>query len=116
MVDRQEKKTGHEPIVCFAVCPSASIFACFIAFISCIKMVELCRATTEQPIHSTDQMCSGRVILPVTDCREHLASSKRGLLNTDVSLEILQDKITLRLKSMEGIFQSSAKLSKSEHT
>jgi len=37
-------------------------------------------------------------------------------LNAEVSLEILQDKLPLRLKSMESIFQSSAKLSESEHT
>jgi len=57
-VDRQEKKAGHEPIACFAACPSASISACFVFFVtlvSCIKMVELGRATTGQPIQDAAQ-------------------------------------------------------------
>lgn len=52
---------------------------------------------------------------PAGGCRERLATSERDSLNTDVSLEIPQDKVTWRLKGMEGVFQSSAKPSKSEH-
>lgn len=52
---------------------------------------------------------------PAGECGLDLASSKRGLVNADVSLEILQDKIALRLKSVEGVFQSSAKLAENEH-
>lgn len=46
---------------------------------------------------------------PAGECGLDLASSKRGLVNADVSLEILQDKIAFH------VFQSSAKLSENEH-
>lgn len=85
----------------------------FIVLIS-IKIVELGTATTEQSIWCWSH--TYRKHLPASGCREHLASSTRGFLNVDAYLEILQEIIILRLKSMEGIFQSSAKLLKNKHT